>query len=163
MDKLSNNQLNFIGIISIAIATLMLILVICLPIMLKREKTNNFTQKCMPTLENTNLWAKFPGDLSSSLTHKYNFFDYKSNSGTDLQIEIKSNFSITEEVSYTNFTENKTENIINFKTNKSYIYTEGNNESFSINSINMGLFETLETITYPPLFKIGINSINLGY
>ena len=160
MDKLSNNQLNFIGIISIAIATLMLILVICLPIMLKREKTNNFTQKCMPTLENTNLWAKFPGDLSSSLTHKYNFFDYKSNSGTDLQIEIKSNFSITEEVSYTNFTENKTENIINFKTNKSYIYTEGNNESFSINSINMGLFETLETITYPPLFKIGINSIN---
>ena len=60
MDKLfKEQQLHCLGIISIAIATLMLILVIVLPIMLKRKKTNDFTQKSFPTINNTNLWAKF--------------------------------------------------------------------------------------------------------
>ena len=160
MDKVfKEKQLHCLGIISIAIATLMLILVIVLPIMLKRKKTNDFTQKSFPTINNTNLWAKSPGDLNSTLTHKYDFFEYKANSGNSLQIELKSNFSIREEVAYSNFVENKAEDTIYFNTNRTYKFLEGKNESESINSINMGLFETLETMTYPPLFKIGINSI----
>ena len=165
MDKLSKEQLNAIGIISIVIATLCLILVLVLPNILKTKKTNDFTQKCLPTMENTNLWAKFPGDLQSSITHNYGFFNYKINEENKLNkpydIEIISNNSIKEEISYNDFIQNSTENTIYFNTNRSYTYLGNNDdEKTKINSINMGLFETLETISYPTLYKIGINSIN---
>lgn len=164
MDRLSKNQLNCIGIISICIGTLMLILVIVLPIMLKNKKTNDFTQKCSPTVNNTNLWAKFPGDLNSTITHKYEIFNYKTNSQNNLgdsnEIEVKSDFTILENISYSNFKEDEKEENIYFNANRTYQYYNGNNkENEPINSINMGLFETFETMTYPPLYKTGINSI----
>ena len=161
MDKLSKNHLNCIGIIAISIATLMLILVIVLPIMLKTKQKNDFTAKSLPTLDNINLWAKFPGDLKSTLIHKYGIFDYKLNSENQYQIEIKSNISIEEKVAYDNFTQNEEKDTIYFYANRTYNYTdEKSNEEITINSINMGLFETLESMTYPPLHKQGINSIN---
>ena len=164
MDRLSKNHLNCIGIISICIATLMLILVIVLPIMLKKKKTNDFTKKCSPTVNNTNLWAKFPGDLNSTLTHKYEVFNYKINSQNNLgeskEIEVQSDFSILENIAYTNFKEKDNGDNIYFNANRTYKYYEGNNkEKDHINSINMGLFETFETMSYPPLYKTGINSV----
>ena len=160
MDRLSKQQLNAIGIISIVIVTLMIILVIVLPIMLKTKKANDFTEKCFPTLQNTNLWAKFPGDLKSTLTHTYGVFDYKKKSNENpYEIEVKSNFSIIEEIFYDNFT--KDEDTIFFNANRSYKYVEEEDKKDEkINSINMGLFEALETLAYPQLYKIGINSIN---
>ena len=161
MDNLSSKTLNIILIISIIIATLGLILVIVLPNVLKTKKTNDFTQKSSPTLENTNLWAKFPGELISNLTHNYGFFNYKKNEEDKYEIEIISNISIKEEISYSNFSENKEENTIYVKANRSYEYIEENDdEKNPVNSINMGLFEALETISYPTLYKVGINSIN---
>ena len=134
--------------------------------MLKTKKTNDFTQKTSPTLDNTNLWATFPGDLHSSLTHKYEIYNYtvvESNGPIkSYDYNVKSNFSIKEEVKYQNFSQN--ENTIYFNANKTYTYVESNkaeeDDKNSINSINMGLFETLETLTNPPLYKICINSIN---
>ena len=162
MDKLSNNHLNCIGIIAISIATLMLILVIVLPIMLKTKQKNDFTAKSLPNLNNIDLWAKFPGHLKSTLIHKYGFLDYKLTSENKYQIEIKSNISIEEKVSYDNFSQNEEKNTIYFYTNRTYNYTEDkSNDDNKINSINMGLFETLESMTYPPLHKVGINSIHL--
>ena len=165
MDKLSKNQLNCIGIISITIVTVMIILVIVLPIMLKTKKANDFTEKCFPTINNTNLWAKFPGALKSNLSHTYEIFDYKSQSKENLknsyEIEVKSNFSILEEIVYSNFT--KDEDTIFFNANRSYKYLEEKgkpDEKIKINSINMGLFEALETLAFPQLYKIGINSIH---
>ena len=139
----------------------MLILVIVLPIMIKKKKTNDFTQKCSPTLNNTNLWAKFPGDLKSTLTHKYEVFNYKTNSQNDSkEIEVESNFTILENISYSNFTQDEKGENIYFNANRTYQYYSGNNkENEHINSINMGLFETFETMSYPPLYKTGINSI----
>ena len=161
MDKLKETHLNCIGIIAISVATLMLILVIVLPIMLKTKQKNDFTTKSLPNLDNIHLWAKFPGDLKSTLIHKYGIFDYKSISDNKYQIEIKSNFSIEEKVSYDNFTQNEEKNTIYFYTNRTYNYSdEKSNDDNKINSINMGLFETLESMTYPPLHKVGINSIN---
>ena len=164
MDKLSNNHLNCIGIISVTIATIMLILVIVLPIMLKTKQRNDFTKKSSPSLDNIDLWAKFPGDINSTLIHNYGIFNYKLNPESDIkkpyQIEIKSNFSIKEEVSYKNFFNDEKENTIYFYTNRTYTLDQKKYEETKINSINMGLFETLETITHPTLYKIGINSIN---
>lgn len=164
MERLSKEQLNCIGIICVSIATLMLILVIVLPIMLKTKKTNDFTQKSTPSLNNTDLWAKFPGDIHSNLTHSYYIFDYKLTQNNDLKksykIEEKTEFSITEEISYDNFFNDEAEDIIYFNTNRTYIYNgENKDEKIKINSINMGLFETLETMTHPNLYKEGINSI----
>ena len=166
IDRLSKNQLNVITIVSFSLATLMLILVIVLPIMLKTKKINDFTQKTSPTLDNINLWATFPGDLHSTLIHKYEIYNYtvvESNGPIkSYDYNVNSTFSIQEEVKYQNFSQ--TENTIYFNANKIYTYVGSNKneeeEKNSINSINMGLFETLETLTNPPLYKICINSIN---
>ena len=163
MDRLSKNHLNCIGIISISIATLMLILVIVLPIMLKKKKTNDFTEKCSPTVNNTDLWAKFPGAINSTLTHKYEVFNYKTNSQNNLgesnEIEVKSDFTILENITYSNFKEKENGDNIYFNADRTYQYYKGNKENEHINNINMGLFETFETMSYPPLYKIGINSV----
>ena len=160
IDRLSKNQLNVITIVSFSLATLMLILVIVLPIMLKTKKINDFTQKTSPTLDNINLWATFPGDLHSTLIHQYEIYNYtvvESNGPIkSYDYNVNSTFSIKEEVKYQNFSQ--TENTIYFNANKIYTYVGSNKneeeEKNSINSINMGLFETLETLTNPPLYKI---------
>lgn len=157
LDKLTAKQLNAIAIISIVIATLTLVLTISLPFIIKTKKTNDFTQKCSPTLENTNLWAKFPGQLQTTITHNYSFYDFKNKDAGEGTL----NFSITEEISYSNFVQNTSENTIYFDTNRTYNYVETNDDiNKPITSVNMGLFEALETITYPTLYKIGINAIN---
>ena len=107
IDKFSANILNVLGILSIVIAAISLILVIVLPIVLKTKKTNDFTQKCSSTLNNTDLWAKFPGELNTSITHTYGFFNYKIENADKFdksyEIEIKKNISIKEEISFDNF------------------------------------------------------------
>ena len=141
MDRLSKNHLNCIGIISISIATLMLILVIVLPIMLKKKKTNDFTEKCSPTVNNTDLWAKFPGAINSTLTHKYEVFNYKTNSQNNLgesnEIEVKSDFTILENITYSNFKEKENGDNIYFNADRTYQYYKGNKENEHINNINM--------------------------
>ena len=160
IEKLSKNQLNIIGVLSISIATIFLVLVIVIPIFLKRQMTNNYIQKCNPTINNTKLWASFPGELDSNLSHHFSFFNYQRN-GEEYKINLHKNISIKEEVNYTNFT--KDENNIYFLNNRSYQYlneqnSENENEN-NINSINLGMFEALETLSHPPLYKIGINAI----
>ena len=76
LDRLTVKQLNAILIISIIIATLSLVLTISLPFIIKTKKTNDFTQKCTPSLENTDLWAKFPGQLQTTIIHNYSFYNY---------------------------------------------------------------------------------------
>ena len=114
LDKLTVKQLNAIAIISIVIATLSLVLTIVLPFIIKTKKTNDFTQKCSPSLENTDLWAKFPGQLQTTITHNYSFYDFNNKDSG----ELTSNISIREEISYSNFVQNETENTIYFDTNR---------------------------------------------
>lgn len=158
LDRLTANQLNAIGIISIVISTLCFILVISLPFIIKTKKTNDFTQKSTPSLENIDLWAKFPGQLQTNITHNYGFYNYIKEED---KYEVTSNISILEEVSYDNFVQNASENTIYFDANRTYNYVEKNDDiNKPITNVNMGLFEALETITYPTLYKIGINAIN---
>ena len=159
--NLSIKSLNAIGIICTILATIMLILVIVVPILLKRKLSNDFIEKCNPSLENTNIWATFPGELESKLLHTFKFFDYQEidDKENPLKISYKANIIIEEKVNYTNFS--KDDNNIYFNNNRNYKYVENQNqnEDISIKSINLGMFEALETMSYPPLYKLGIESI----
>ena len=157
LDNFSKKTLNIIAISGISLATIFLILVIVIPIFLKRQMTNDYVQKCNPTINNTNIWASFPGELKSSLSHHFSFFNYEKN-GENYKINVLNNISIEEKVNYSDFS--KDENNIYFYNNRSYEFLEEKkNGEMSINSINLGMFETLETLSYPPIYKIGINSI----
>ena len=159
--NLSIKTLNAIGIICTILATIMLILVIVVPILLKRKLSNDFIEKCNPSLENTNIWATFPGELESKLLHTFKFFDYQETDDKEnpLKINYKANIIIEEKVNYTNFS--KDDNNIYFNNNRNYKYVENQNqnEDIRIKSINLGMFEALETMSYPPLYKLGIESI----
>ena len=161
LDNLSKKTLNAIGIICVVLATIMLILVIVLPNLLKRQMKKDYIEKCNPSMDNTNLWASFPGELNSKLLHTFSFFDYETVNEKDksYKINLKSNVTIEEQVKYTNF--KKEENTIYFFNNRTYknVADKSKNEDIPINSINLGLFETLETMSYPPLYKLGIDSI----
>ena len=161
LDNLSKKTLNTIGIISIVLASIMLILVIALPILLKRQLKKDYIGKCNPSLDNTDIWASFPGKLDTKLLHTFSFFDYETiNEKEQLyKINYKSNVTIEEQVNYTNF--KKEENTIYFFNNRTYknVADKSQNEEIPIKSINLGLFEALETMSYPPLYKVGIDSI----
>ena len=161
LDRISKKTLSIVGILCTVLATIMLILVIVIPILLKRKLTNDYIEKCNPTLENTKIWASFPGELDSKLLHTFKFFDYQETNEKDkpLKINYKSNVVIEEQVNYTNFS--KDENNIYFTNSRNYknVADKTQNEDVSIKSINLGMFEALETMSYPPLYKIGIESI----
>ena len=161
LDNLSKKTLNTIGIISIVLASIMLILVIALPILLKRQLKKDYIGKCNPSLDNTDIWASFPGKLDTKLLHTFSFFDYETiNEKEQLyKINYKSNVTIEEQVNYTNF--KKEENTIYFFNNRTYknVADKSQNEEVPIKSINLGLFEALESMSYPPLYKVGIDSI----
>ena len=161
LDRLTKKTLNIIGVISATLATIMLILVIVVPILYKRKKKNDYIQKCNPSMDNTNIWASFPGDLNSKLLHNFGFFEYeeKKEKENSFKISLKTNIEIEEQVKYTNFTQ--VDSDIFFYNNRAYKETnkkEGQN-NIPIKSINLGMFETLETMSFPPLYKLGINSI----
>ena len=161
LDNLSKKTLNTIGIISIVLATIMLILVIVLPILLKRQLKKNFIEKCNPSMENTDLWASFPGELTSKLLHTFTFYDYEETNEKDklYKINFKSNVTIEEQVKYTNFS--KEDTTIYFYNNRTYrnANNKTENEETPIKSINFGMFEAFETMSFPPLYKAGIDSI----
>ena len=152
LDKLSKRALNAIGIISAIIATIMLILVIVIPILMKRKYKNDYIQKCNPSMENTDIWASFPGKLNSKLTHNFSFIDYETD-----KIKLKYNISLEEDVKYINFSQEDT--TIFFRNNRTYTKKSQENEDTPLRSINLGMFEAFETLTYPPLYKLGIDSI----
>ena len=147
--NLSIKTLNAIGIICTILATIMLILVIVVPILLKRKLSNDFIEKCNPSLENTNIWATFPGELESKLLHTFKFFDYQETDDKEnpLKINYKANIIIEEKVNYTNFS--KDDNNIYFNNNRNYknVANQNQNEDISIKSINLGMFEALETMS----------------
>ena len=160
LEKLSKKTLNVIGVISATLATIMLILVIVIPILYKRKKKNDYIQKCNPSMDNTNIWASFPGDLNSKLLHNFGFFDYEVEKDNKLKINLKTNVEIEEQIKYTDFTQEDSD--IFFYNNRTYkkINQKEENDNIPIKSINLGMFETLETMSFPPLYKLGINSIH---
>ena len=160
LDNLSKKTLNIIGIVSVLLATVLIIVVIVVPILLKRILKKDYIEKCNPSMNNTNIWASFPGELKSKLLHTFAFVNYENEENNEYKVNYKTTITFEEQVKYTNFS--KEDNTIYFLNNRSYknIPDKSQNEDTSIRSINLGLFEALETMSYPPLYKIGIDSIH---
>ena len=60
-----------------AITILLILLVIVLPLLIKSKIKSNYIEQTTPHSDNTNLWAKFPGDVKTKMTHTFNILDYR--------------------------------------------------------------------------------------
>jgi hypothetical protein len=135
---------------------MLIILVIVLPIVRKSNAMDDSSSKSIPRLDNTNLWAHFPGELSSTINHKFQVVEYSDNLNT---ATIKDSIDLTEEVKYDNFNYSESEDKMYFDAKSEFKVEKQETKNEKINTLNMGLFETLETISNPQDYQLGINSI----
>ena len=145
------------AIIFTILALILIVLVILLPILRLNDAETECANKSTPEISNTNLWAKFPGDLKSTTTHIFNILGY---SDDNKSAKIKEKLTLNEYTEYENFEDIEDKNIIYFDSKSKYSLEakEGKNEK--INTLSLGMFETLETLSNPPEYQESINSIN---
>lgn len=144
----------FIFFIVLAIVTSVIIGV--LPFILESSLFNKLTSLSKPHSDNSDLWGKFPGRLQTLLTHSFRFFDYKS--GDNLTLSSQK-IEFEEKVDYTEIQFDAKADQINFIARKSFEKKVPNEEEEKVTLPSMGLFETLETLSNPPLYQKGINGI----
>lgn len=146
-----------LSIIFCIITIVLLILVIVLPIVRKNKAINDSKDKSIPTKDNIELWAKFPGKVKSSTIHTLNILEYADNLKN---ASIKESISLTETTEYENFDFIEKEKKVYFDAKSKYKLEEKiQKNNGKINTIDLGLFETLEILSNPPLYQQGINSI----
>lgn len=146
-----------LGICFCLLTLMLIILVIVLPIVRKSNAMDDSSSKSIPRLDNTNLWAHFPGELSSTINHKFQVVEYSDNLNT---ATIKDSIDLTEEVKYDNFNYSESEDKMYFDAKSEFKVEKQETKNEKINTLNMGLFETLETISNPQDYQLGINSIH---
>ena len=147
-----------LAIIFSLLTLLFILLVILLPISRKKDAESDCLKKSTPSMDNTNVWAKFPGELDSTTNHIFNIFEYQD----DLKsAKVKSKLELKESTEYCNFKNVENENKIYFDAKSKYSLTSKNEDTKNetINTLSLGLFETLETISNPPKYQRSINSI----
>ena len=146
----------------ISIASLFVLLIVVVPILARKSFSSEYIIKSNPSMENTNLWAKFPGDLKSVLTHNFIFFDYdkvQEENTTKNVLLMSENITLDENIAYSEFKQGDDGKSIFFSNNRNYSIKDNISEKVHFDNINLGMFEALETMAYPPLYKLGINSI----
>ena len=146
-----------LSIVFCIITIVLVILVIILPILRKNKAVNDSEDKSIPTKDNIDLWAKFPGKLESSTFHTLNILEYSN----DLKnISVKESMTLSETTEYENFDFIDKEKKVYFDAKSKYKLEEKiEKNNGKINTIDLGLFETLEILSNPPLYQQGINSI----
>ena len=145
-----------LGICFCLLTLVLIILVIVLPIVRKSNAMDDSSSKSIPRLDNTNLWAHFPGELSSTINHKFQVVEYSDNLN---KTTIKDSIDLTEEVKYDNFNYSESEDKMYFDAKSEFKVEKQETKNEKINTLNMGLFETLEIISNPQAYQLGINSI----
>ena len=160
LNKISKKTCRIIGIVTISIASLFVLLVVIIPILGRKWYVSDYIIKSNPTMENTNLWAKIPGDLKSVHNHNFIFFEYDKNRTTNkTNVKIYKNITLDENITYSEFKQGDDGKSIFFFNNRTFSTKDDLNISSSMDNINLGMFEAFETMAYPPLYKLGINSI----
>ena len=160
LNKISKKTCRIIGIVTISIASVFVLLVVIIPILGRKWYVSDYIIKSNPTMENTNLWAKFPGDLKSVHNHNFIFFEYDKNRTTNkTNVKIYKNITLDENITYSEFKQGDDGKSIFFFNNRTFSTKDDLNISSSMDNINLGMFEAFETMAYPPLYKLGINSI----
>ena len=158
LKKISKKTCKIIGIVTITIASLFVLLVVIVPILGRKAYSTDYIIKSNPAMDNTNLWAKFPGDLKSTLKHNFIFFDYDQKSNKT-SLRVYKNITLDENIAYSQFKQGEDGKSIYFFNNRTFSTKDDLNISSSMDNINLGMFEAFETMAYPPIYKLGINSI----
>ena len=149
----TQKKLKIIAFIFLTLTVLSIIAVIITPIILKKNIESNYRDKTIPSKDNINIWAKYPGEIKSKTTHTFKLLDYSQDS-----LQVKDSLILEEKTMYDNF-EYKDNNKIKFDAKSYFNIEEPKPKNDSIKSINMGMFETLEYFSNPAKYQIGINSI----
>ena len=140
----------------ITMALLFILFAIFIPLIMKDRMKLSFRDKTIPDKDNINLWGKFPGDLKTELNHNFNFFDY-SNSKNSIPL-INSSIILNETIDYNIINTDEKIDHINIYSKKNYTIKEDSKIN-KIDSISMGIFELLETLSNTPEYQKGINSM----
>ena len=149
----SQKKMKFIAFTFFGISIILIILVIVLPIVIKSKIKSKYKKKAGPKSDNINLWAKFPGEIKTSIIHTFNILDYSQNILTK-----KDSLIFEEEILYDNFNFTKKEEKIFFDGIYKYkLLNQPKNDS--IETLNLGMFETFETLSNPTNYQKGINSL----
>ena len=151
---LEEKKMKIIAITFTAITLLLIILVIILPIIIKSIIKSSDIKKTTPFSDNMNLWAKFPGDLKTTLKHTFSVLDYTD----DNNPKIKDGFTLEESIIYDNFTFSDQEDTIIFDAKSKFSLSKPANNN-AINTLSLGMYEVLETLSNPPDYQIGISSL----
>ena len=153
MDK---NLWRILGIIFTILTVLFIVLTIVLPIVRKNNTESESSEKSTPKIDNIKLWAEFPGDLTTKTNHTLKVLDYSDNFNN---YSIRDSISLIEEIKYENFNYSESEDKLYFDAKSKYKINSTETKKEKIRSLNLGLLETLETISNPPLYQQGVNSI----
>ena len=148
------NKMKIVAYTFCALTIVLIVLVIVLPIVLQRNIKSDYTDKTKPKIDNINLWAKFPGDIKTQTTHTFNVLDHTTKDSP----KIKDSLILDEEIVYDNFNLLEKENKLLFDAKYQYKLTN-TPKNESINTLNLGMFEALETISNPPKYQKGISSL----
>ena len=139
----------------ISLTIIFIIAVIVIPIVIKKSVESDLRKKTIPTIFNTDIWAQFPGKIKSKTSHIFKVLDYSS----DDSLNIKDTLVLEEKTSYNNFYYNENRDKITFYTDSEFNLDEPKPKNNSIKTINLGMFEAIESFSNPTDYQKGINSI----
>ena len=95
----SQKKMKILAYTLCVLTILLIIVVILVPILVKNNVKSKYTKKTKPKIDNTNLWAKFPGDIKTKTTHSFNILDYYESNNS----KIKDSLVLEEDIFYDNF------------------------------------------------------------
>ena len=136
-----------------------ILIALLVPLVIKDRTKKKILKKTLPSKDNIKLWGKFPGELSTTLTHNFKFFDYSNYNNLKDEIKLSENIiSLNEKIDYDIINYDEEKNEINFNSKKIYNIKEESKVK-NIKSISMGLFELLETLSNKNFYQKGIYGI----
>ena len=138
-----------------SVTLILIILVIVLPITRQKDAEKDTKEASTPKKDNTDLWANFPGQLKTQTNHTFTILNY---SDDRTNASIKDSIKLSESTKYANF---EYSDKITFDAISEYSIFLGKSpeKNQKINTLSLGLFETLETLSNPGKYQKGINSI----
>lgn len=153
MDK---NVWKILGILFLLLTLVLIVLVLLVPYLKTKQAYDDCLDKDIPKEENTDLWAKFPGRLNTSTEHTIFIYNYSK----DLKnATLQEGLTLDEATEYDNFKFG--ENQIYFDAKSNYtLQNKARKTNGKISTLNLGMFETFETLSNPPLYQKGVNSIS---
>ena len=154
MENISPIKLKIIAYVFLSLTVISIISLIIVPIIYKKSIESNYKDKTFPSKDNINIWAKFPGDIMSKTTHTFKILDY-----SDEMLNIKDSITLEENTTYDNFVFVEKNNKIKFDAKSEFSLDKSKQINDSIKSINLGMFELLESFSNPSIYQKGINSI----